>query len=466
MSQQAGLAGGPPPPGASPRRSHISLDVLEAFLESHAAQEPSAAVPEEARPRRSSRKTKLTSPPAPILPPDASLINPPNSPKAKTRSKRKETTHRPSPQITVTAKVGSGRSANAFSVLAEDPVITEDDALPQKVTAVTRAGHVGSGARGMRGGTGTESTRGLSPPRGDRQVPGPVPPVTDTGAPSLPQRPPTARSPIATASKEKQSAFLTLKDSALAATSFDDLAAAFRDLVTLIRDHRKSAPTTACLDTLNAFQSRLDAHHEFPREDETADSFSALLTKSVTAPIQILTAQLQVQHQAIQSLTKSVDSTKTAHIFSKSGAPTPGPTPLLVPKPKPVPITSTPDERILLRCDGLAPPAFSLPYHELVPKLNGVLAPLNLPVITCATRSRDGGLFLVPESKEAVRTLVDAWSTWGPSILPGARIIPPAVYSHIQVDGIFHAAVNNLDDLKTELHERYPELGPVVGSPV
>ncbi|KAJ7879865.1 hypothetical protein B0H13DRAFT_1892029 [Mycena leptocephala] len=305
MSQQAGLAGGPPPPGVSPRRSHISLDVLEAFLESHAAQEPSAAVPEEARLRRSSRKTKPTSPPAPILPPDASLINPPNSPKAKTRSKRKETTHWPSPQITVTAKVGSGRSANAFSVLAEDP------------------------------------------------------------------RPPTARSPIATASKEKQSAFLTLKDSALAATSLDDLAAAFRDLVTLIRDHRKSAPTTACLDTLNAFQSRLDAHHEFPREDETADSFSALLTKSVTAPIQILTAQLQAQHQAIQSLTKSVDSTKMAHIFSKSGAPTPGPTPLLVPKPKPVPITSTPDERILLRCDGLAPPAFSLPYHELVPKLNG-----------------------------------------------------------------------------------------------
>ncbi|KAJ7923897.1 hypothetical protein B0H13DRAFT_1864516 [Mycena leptocephala] len=276
MSQQAGLAGGPPPPGASPRRSHISLDVLEAFLESHAAQEPSAAVPEEARPRRSSRKTKPTSPPAPILPP----------------------TRRSSTRLT--------RPRRRRVRSAKKPLI--------------------------------------GPPH---------------------------RSRSRQTSKEKQSAFLTLKDSALAATSLDDLAAAFRDLVTLIRDHRKSAPTTACLDTLNAFQSRLDAHHEFPREDETADSFSALLTKSVTAPIQILTAQLQAQHQAIQSLTKSVDSTKTAHIFSKSGAPTPGPTPLLVPKPKPVPITSTPDERILLRCDGLAPPAFSLPYHELVPKLNG-----------------------------------------------------------------------------------------------
>ncbi|KAJ7480905.1 hypothetical protein FB451DRAFT_1447020, partial [Mycena latifolia] len=229
-------------------------------------------------------------------------------------------------------------------------------------------------------------------------------------------------SPGTSAAKEKQAAFVALKDNALAATSLDELAKSFRELIVLIRDYRKSAPTTACLDALDAVQSRLDAHHEFPHEEETADSFSALLTKSVSAPIHVLTAQLQAQHQAIQSLSKSVDSIKTAHTLSKSyasaTASTPGPTPSIVQppkKPKSVPITSTPDERILLRCDGDVPPLFSLPYHELVPKINAYLAPLGLPNIVCASRSKDGGLFLVPDSKEAALHLEKAWSTWGPA---------------------------------------------------
>jgi hypothetical protein len=87
-------------------------------------------------------------------------------------------------------------------------------------------------------------------------------------------------------------------------------------------------------------------------------------------------------------------------------------------------------------------------------------------VITCATRSKDGGLFLVPESKQAVHTLVNAWSTWGPSVFPGARITSPAVYSHIQLDDISHAAAPELKDLAAELMERYLDLGPVLGSPL
>ncbi|KAJ6455325.1 Endonuclease/exonuclease/phosphatase [Mycena vitilis] len=69
-----------------------------------------------------------------------------------------------------------------------------------------------------------------------------------------------------------------------------------------------------------------------------------------------------------------------------------------------------------------------------------VVSPLGLPAVACASRTKDGGLFLVPESKEATSTLVKEWVRWGPDIFPGARIIPPAIYSHIQLDGIPHAA--------------------------
>ncbi|KAJ7440726.1 hypothetical protein FB451DRAFT_1191376 [Mycena latifolia] len=214
-------------------------------------------------------------------------------------------------------------------------------------------------------------------------------------------------------------AFSALADvtNVLAAASLDELAKAFRELTGLIRDYRKSAPTTACLDALDAVQSRLDAHHEFPREAESSESFSALLTKSLAAPLQIMTAQLQMQHQAIQSLSKSVDSVKTAHVLAKSYASATGPAPSTTsapPKPRTAPITSTPDERILLRCDGNTPPLFSLPYHVLVPKVNTFLAPLGLPKVACASRSKDGGLFLVPDSKEAVLTLANACSMVSP----------------------------------------------------
>ncbi|KAJ7457330.1 hypothetical protein FB451DRAFT_1183233 [Mycena latifolia] len=224
-------------------------------------------------------------------------------------------------------------------------------------------------------------------------------------------------SKLSTCDREKQAAFIALKDGALAATSLDELAKSFRELIGLIRDYRKSAPTAACLDALDAVQSRLDAHHEFPHEAELAESFSALLTKSLAAPLQIMSAQLQTQHQAIQSLSKSVDSVKTAHILAKSSAPTAfsASAPQPPSKSRSAPITSTPEERILLRCDGDALPLFSLPYHELVPKVNAELNCLGLPTITCASRSKDGGLFLVPDSKEAVLTLGNAWATWSPA---------------------------------------------------
>ncbi|KAJ6485603.1 hypothetical protein C8R45DRAFT_930708 [Mycena sanguinolenta] len=140
-----------------------------------------------------------------------------------------------------------------------------------------------------------------------------------------------------------------------------------------------------------------------------------------------MSAQLQTQHQALQSLAKSVDLVKSERVLTKSHSD------ITVdltrtatrsqPKSKPVPITTTPDECILL------------------------------------------SLFLVPETKEGVMELTNSLAKWVPAIFPGAKIIPPAVYSHIQIDGIPHAAVPDLAALARELEECHPELGPVVGTP-
>ncbi|KAJ7089131.1 hypothetical protein C8R44DRAFT_892507 [Mycena epipterygia] len=460
---------------ARPSLITVNLEDLRKILSERPS--PSATVGEEApvpSPPRfilTRAATRLAEPPAtPVLPPDASLVTPPKSPSSPPSPARNDTPYRPPPQLRVYAEKKLATAANAFSALADasDTVLASDLQTPD-VTKAPRADQAGSGALGKRGGTiNGPSARGLSPPLADRHVTQPAPATYDAAAQSPTQKRAPDPPAVPSAGKEKQAAFVALKDGALAATSFDELAKSFRELVAMIRDYRKSAPTAACLDALNAIQSRLDAHHEFPREAESAASFSALLTKSLTAPLQIMTAQLQTQHQAIQSLSKSVDSAKTAHVLSKSYASSvsspPAPQPLA--KPRPAPITSTPEERILVRCNGDTSPLFSLPYHELVPKINTELNRLGLPTITCASRSKNGDLFLVPESKAATLTLEEAWLSWGPVLFPGSRIVPPAVYSHIQLDGIPFVAAPELAELAKELTERYPELGPVVGEPI
>ncbi|KAJ7872187.1 hypothetical protein B0H14DRAFT_2570438 [Mycena olivaceomarginata] len=174
-------------------------------------------------------------------------------------------------------------------------------------------------------------------------------------------------------SREKKAAFLGVKTSITAATTLDELAQSFGELVKLIHDYKKSALTAACLDTLDTMQSRLCSHHEFLHEDETSESFSALLTKSLATPIQNMTAQLQAQHHSIQSLAKSMHSVKAAHLTAKShSAPlhtSSSSTTMPPPKPMPVPITTTPDEHILQRCDGNAPPILRSRTTSLFPRL-------------------------------------------------------------------------------------------------
>ncbi|KAJ7731748.1 hypothetical protein B0H16DRAFT_1772486 [Mycena metata] len=446
MSSDHALSTGP---RTRPRLTHISIEALDAFLSSQAV-EGSAEAVQDAVPRRSPRHVNTTLL-EPVLPHDASLVSPPCPAKPKGRP-RKENNHRIAPQVQVTATVGSGASRKKVDVL---PTPNAEDTTPQKVTAAPRADLVGSGTRGKRGGAVEE----LPPPLRGREVPPSAPPITlSTPTPVQPE-------PSSTPKLEKKATFLACKDRATAAASLDDLAATFRDLISLMHDYRKSGMTTECFHALDAIQEQLDQAHEFPSDAESPESFSPILTKAVAAPIQLMSAQLQAQHKALQSLAKSVDAVKaprTESYAAAAAAPHSSPPP---PSPKTVPITSTPDARILLRCDGEKPMTFTLPYHELVADVNLILGPLDLPRITCALRTKDGGIFLVSESKEAVQSLVDSWMCWGPVSFPGARIVLLATYSHIQLDGILHAAAPDVNILAKEFSERYPELGPVVGSP-
>ncbi|KAF8176380.1 hypothetical protein K438DRAFT_1979169 [Mycena galopus ATCC 62051] len=258
----------------------------------------------------------------------------------------------------------------------------------------------------------------------------------------------------ATKTREKQKAFQTLGERARKAETLDQLAGAFKELVKLMRDYKGSNPVAANYAAMDEFAKHLEKHHIFSRDAESPTTFSALLTTTIEAPILALNTQIQAQHKAIQSLSKSVAAVKApvlSMLGSYASAAAGAPARLQPTKPVPAPLTNTPDEHILLRCNGEMPTLFSQPYHSLVPSLNAQLALLDLPKVVAVSGSRTGDLFLVPSSKEDVITLSKEWLRWGPDTFP--------------VDGIPHSAVTNLKLLVDELMERHPELGPVIGTP-
>ncbi|KAJ7141493.1 hypothetical protein C8R44DRAFT_727077 [Mycena epipterygia] len=405
---------------AKPCLSLINIDVLSALI--------SQSVVQEASPASAASTTTLV----PELPSDTSLVHPPNSLKKTTPQARKTHTHKPSPQVNIyTGGKGKNRTTNASQPLA-DTSDSSMESLPH-VTTATSADQEGSGARGKRGGAVTGcNAQGLSPP-------------------------PSGSCPgVCTYHVAHSQEHL--------ATSLDEIANTFSAFVTLMKDYRLSAPTTACFAVLDRIEERLVNHHEFPREFETAKSFGAILTKSVLSPIASLSSQLQAQHKAIQSLSKVVEHIKSSPLASQSYAAAAmtasGPPLRSVPKLKASPLPSPSDEHILVRCNGEVVPLLQLPYHQLIPEVNSALLPLSLPRIVYASHLNSSSIFLVPESKDAATTFIQNWDLWGPIIFPGARITPPAVHCHLQIDGIPFAVAGNLDKLAREFEARNPHLGP------
>ncbi|KAJ7855814.1 hypothetical protein B0H13DRAFT_2357655 [Mycena leptocephala] len=268
----------------------------------------------------------------------------------------------------------------------------------------------------------------------------------------------------------KKQAYLDLHGRAETAPSLVELAQVLKDTVTTMRLHVSSAPTIPCFQVLEEIVERVTNHHEFPVEDESRESFSVVVSWAVSSPVKALSSQVEAQHHAIVSLTKTVESLKNAPVL----AATPGPSPSLSyahaaaaanPKPKPPPLPKPSEERILVRFDGPVPPLLSLPYHEILTTVNGVLAPLGLPTLAYTQKQSDTSLFIVPQSKEGVSVLTERWKDWAPSVLPGGHIAPLATHCFLQVDGIPFAGAGSPDELKREFEERNPSLGLVVGTP-
>ncbi|KAJ7138775.1 hypothetical protein C8R43DRAFT_955249 [Mycena crocata] len=428
--------------GARPSLVAVDLDKLCDLFS--ARQEPSAAVGEV---EEAPKKELAESSAAAALPPDASLVSPPKSPSVPPSPARPSIPHRPAPQLRVFA---TDAHANAFSVLAEDPDIVLHTECSPDVTPEPRAGLAGSGARGKRGGTCNErNVRDSSPPLADRQDTLPAPVASDAFLPPVTSAPAVSKSSKAIKSKEKETAFTALKIRSENATTFGELANSFKALVQLMKDYRSSAPTVACFEALDALQGRLGYHHEISRDRRS---------------------RVQAQHRAVQSLTKTAESIKTVQTvgissgLTSAGIPASPPKPSV--KPKPAPLPSPMEEHILVRCDGEIAPRLQLPYHQMIPEINEILAQLSLPRIVYASHLNPSSLFLVPESKDAAEVLVKSWDKWGSAVFPGARIAPPAVHCHLQVDRIPFAAAGNLNDVAREFEARNPNLGPVTGTPV
>ncbi|KAJ6483678.1 hypothetical protein DFH09DRAFT_1106742 [Mycena vulgaris] len=79
-----------------------------------------------------------------------------------------------------------------------------------------------------------------------------------------------------------------------------------------------------------------------------------------------------------------------------------------------------------------------------------------------AQKQSEAGVFIVPKNKDDLRVLVEQWSLWGPTLLPGGRVAPVATHCFLQVDGVPFAGAGTLEDLGREFETRNPPLGLVV----
>ncbi|KAJ7907052.1 hypothetical protein B0H13DRAFT_2332786 [Mycena leptocephala] len=379
------------------------------------------------------------------IPDNANILHHPKSPQHAIDTLHEAVSpHHPAPQIRVVKK-------KQTKVPTENT--TSLDLNPPEVTLNPGASRVPMQGddQGKRGGAcKAPMALGELPPLAGRQATSTSPssPV-DRTAPSSDTLPKKKRD------SAKQEKYESLQEKATAAGSLDDLATILRETVATMRLYSTSAPTKACLKLLDEIQERLTNHHEFPSTHSSSESFSSIVTRSVVSPVKSLAAQVESQHKAIQSLAKTVETLKNAPLLMSSPPASPSPSYAKAagggshPKPKPPPLPNPSDERLLI-----------------LDELNTHLVPRGLPKLAYTQRYLDYGIFLVPATgKEGVAVLAEQWKEWGPSVLPGGRIVPVAMHTTLQVDGVPFSGVGSLDDLKREFEEHNPSLGKVVGIP-
>ncbi|KAJ7679857.1 hypothetical protein B0H17DRAFT_1206361 [Mycena rosella] len=300
-----------------------------------------------------------------------------------------------------------------------------------------------------------------------------TPPATPTSVdPSLPAPPPKPTERSAEA-REQQVAATKLKKEFITrsteriddADSFDALAEVFGDVLQWTQFNKTIS--VEFWKVLKAIQERLVNHLTIVRELETTSSFSALLLQSVSPALKQLAERSEAQHKAIVSLSKELEKPKIQQILSYAAvaAASASSSRPAAPKPRPPPLPSPCEERILVRFDGETPPIFHASYPEIVSAVNKHLQFLSLPLLLYAQKQNASSIFLVPSTPAKATVLAKEWLRWSPGILPGGRIAPVALHSHLQVDGILFRDVGDMKELKREFELRNPDLGKVIGTP-
>ncbi|KAJ7016815.1 hypothetical protein C8F04DRAFT_1201495 [Mycena alexandri] len=368
----------------------------------------------------------------PALAPDVEILHGTNLKQSQQLTPRNTPSpHRPSPQL----------------VIRDDNSVLAPTTLDLKLTpeATTDPGAAGDDRR-KRGGVHSREP----PPLRGRQVHNPSDDEADDYAESFPDEPKTKSGK----DKAKQRAYAKLGKAAETATSLDELASVLDEQLKTMRAY-PATPTKECLATLDTLLTRLKDHRTLPVVDEDRTTFSTVVAHSVLDPMKSLAAQIEAQHKAIQNLAKTVEMVKNAPLVSA-----------VPPTPSDASYAKTESGSWGVSTDP-PPPIFHLPYRELVEKLNERLVPMGLPEILFAQKQVKGvqGLYVAPATgKEGAEVLARRWGDWGPSILPGGRVVPVVVHSFLQVNGIPFAAVNSMEEAARELERRNGGLGAVRGT--
>ncbi|KAK7007161.1 hypothetical protein R3P38DRAFT_2793033 [Favolaschia claudopus] len=269
-----------------------------------------------------------------------------------------------------------------------------------------------------------------------------APSTPTTTSPSAPApKPAPKRAEKTTEAKLQQAEALRFKKEFLSnsrervetADSFDALAGVFGDVLKWLQSN--SAITQEFWKVLSTIQERLANHVTIVRESETTSSFSALLLQTVTPALKQLSEKTEAQHKAIASLCKEVASVKAEKTLSYAAV---------------AAAAAKPQSRLLRLPPNPNRLLFPPRVTNIVSTVNKHLVALSLPALLYAQKQNASSIFLVPESAADTQLLSKAWTRWGPSIFPGARIAPVALHSHIQVNGILFRDVTDMNQLKRE----------------
>ncbi|KAJ7720159.1 hypothetical protein B0H16DRAFT_1738941 [Mycena metata] len=237
--------------------------------------------------------------------------------------------------------------------------------------------------------------------------------------------------------------------------TLDGLTTLLGEVVTTMKVY-SGTPIVACFDALEAIATRLANHQTFPQAGDEREALGAVVSRTVSALVKELSLKKapQLANPSPPASSPSSPSLYARAVNNAASFKTRNP-------PR-----DLSDERILVRFDGEVPPLLSQAYPIILRELNAKLAVFSLPELVGTQKHGEKAIFLVPASgeKEDCALLSSRWGEWGPSVLPGGRLVPPATYCFLQLDGVLFSGVDSLEVITRKFEQENPKLGKVVGT--